>query len=69
MRLLLDESVPVRLREHLAAHQVATVAEMGWGGSTNGALLALASQSFDALTLLSIDAKASRRSSGSEHIF
>lgn len=39
MRLLLDESVPVHLREHLPEHKV----------STNGALLALAAPSFDAL--------------------
>lgn len=49
MRLLLDESVPVRLREHLPEHKVSTVAEMGWGGSTNGTLLALAATRFDAL--------------------
>lgn len=49
MRLLLDESVPVGLRDHVRAHKVATVGEMGWGGSTNGALLGLAAQSFDAL--------------------
>jgi predicted nuclease of predicted toxin-antitoxin system len=49
MRLLLDESVPVRLRDHLPQHQVFTVQEMGWGGSTNGALLVLAAQRFDAL--------------------
>jgi predicted nuclease of predicted toxin-antitoxin system len=49
MRLLLDESVPVRLRDHLRTHVVSTVGEMGWGGSTNGALMALAAQCFDAL--------------------
>jgi predicted nuclease of predicted toxin-antitoxin system len=49
MRLLLDESVPVRLRDHLPGHAISTVGEMGWGGSTNGALLALAGRSFDAL--------------------
>jgi predicted nuclease of predicted toxin-antitoxin system len=50
MRLLLDESVPVRLRDHFGgAHAVSTVGEMGWGGSTNGALLTLAAQNFDAL--------------------
>lgn len=49
MRLLLDESVPVRLRHHLRSHQVRTVGEMGWGGATNGQLLSLAAPGFDAL--------------------
>ncbi|MFL6676232.1 MAG: DUF5615 family PIN-like protein [Massilia sp.] len=49
MRLLLDESVPVGLRRHLPAHVVSTVGEMGWAGTTNGALLALAAHRFDAL--------------------
>jgi predicted nuclease of predicted toxin-antitoxin system len=49
MRLLLDESVPARLRHHLPAHQVSTVREMGWAGSTNGILLARAARYFDVL--------------------
>jgi predicted nuclease of predicted toxin-antitoxin system len=49
MRLLLDESVPARLRNHLPAHQVSTVREMGWAGSTNGLLLARAARRFDVL--------------------
>ena len=49
MRLLLDESVPRRLRRHLAGHGVATAVEMGWSGVQNGALLALAGPAFDAL--------------------
>ena len=49
MRPLLDESVPQRLRRHLAGHEVATVVEMGWSGVQNGALLALAGPAFDAL--------------------
>ncbi len=48
MRLLLDESVPVRLRRPLPSHSVKTVIEMGWGGVKNGALLALATNEFDA---------------------
>jgi len=48
MRLLLDESVPRRLRQALPAHTVKTVVEMGWGGMKNGALLALAAAEFDA---------------------
>ncbi|TAN55040.1 MAG: hypothetical protein EPN19_03980 [Betaproteobacteria bacterium] len=48
MRLLLDESVPKRLRQHLPGHDVKTVVEMGWSGVKNGALLALAAEDFDA---------------------
>ena len=48
MRLLLDESVPKRLRRHLPNHDVKTVVEMGWSGAKNGALLTLAAQDFDA---------------------
>jgi predicted nuclease of predicted toxin-antitoxin system len=48
MRLLLDESVPQRLRRALPNHEVKTVVEMGWGGIKNGDLLALAAPSFDA---------------------
>ena len=47
MRLLLDESVPVRLRRHLPSHSVRTVVEMGWSGVKNGDLLRLAAASFD----------------------
>ena len=47
MRLLLDESVPVRLRRSLPSHSVKTVAEMGWSGIKNGALLLLAAKEFD----------------------
>jgi len=46
MRLLLDESVPTRLRLHLPGNSVKMVVEMGWGGVTNGALLALAAPQF-----------------------
>ena len=48
MRLLLDESVPARLRRSLPTHSVKTVVQMGWGGVENGALLALAAKEFDA---------------------
>jgi predicted nuclease of predicted toxin-antitoxin system len=48
MRLLLDESVPVRLQRHLKGHSVRTVVEMNWLGVRNGQLLALAGQEFDA---------------------
>ena len=48
MRLLLDESVPSRLRRALPEHSVRTVGEMGWSGVKNGKLLALAAVDFDA---------------------
>jgi hypothetical protein len=49
MRLLLDECMPRRLKQELFGHDVSTVQEMGWAGIKNGALLQLASGSFDAL--------------------
>ena len=48
MRLLLDESIPVKLRRSLPNHDVRTVVEMGWSGVKNGKLLALAADEFDA---------------------
>ncbi len=48
MRLLLDESVPRRLRQSLSGHEVRTVLEVGWSGIKNGKLLALAATEFDA---------------------
>ncbi|HMO47540.1 MAG TPA: hypothetical protein PKB14_16100 [Rubrivivax sp.] len=48
MRLLLDESVPAKLRKHLRSHEVRTAVEMGWAGVKNGKLLALAGEQFDA---------------------
>ena len=48
MRLLLDESVPAKLRHSLPQHEVRTAVEMGWSGVKNGQLLALAAKDFDA---------------------
>lgn len=48
MRLLLDESLPRRLRDHLPGHEVLTVIDAGWGGVKNGELLRLAGSEFDA---------------------
>jgi predicted nuclease of predicted toxin-antitoxin system len=48
MRLLLDESVPRRLRRALPGHTVKTAVEMGWSGVKNGTLLTLAAAEFDA---------------------
>jgi hypothetical protein len=39
VRILLDESVPVQVRNALSGHQVSTAVEMGWGGIGNGELL------------------------------
>ena len=51
MRLLLDESVPLRLGTAFpAAYEVRTVPQMGWAGTGNGELLRLAAdRGFDAL--------------------
>lgn len=51
MKLLLDESVPKRLVSFFPdGFEVRTVQQMGWAGSSNGALLGLAADvGFDAL--------------------
>lgn len=49
MHLLLDESLPRRLRNYMPSHQVSTVVEMGWQGVKNGELLRLAGSEFDAI--------------------
>lgn len=53
MRVLLDECVPRGLRKELPGHEVKTVAEAGWAGVKNGALLELAAKEFD--VLLTVD--------------
>ena len=47
MRVLLDESLPRRLKLELPEHDVTTVPEAGWAGQKNGALLRLAEPEFD----------------------
>jgi predicted nuclease of predicted toxin-antitoxin system len=47
MHILLDESLPRRLRSAFPGHEVATVAEAGWSGLSNGELLQLAAERFD----------------------
>lgn len=42
MRVLLDEDLPRQLKSDLAAHQVATVTELGWSAAPDAALLDLA---------------------------
>ncbi len=49
MRVLLDECFPRGLRAELPGHEVTTVAEDGWAGAKNGALLQLAATRFEAL--------------------
>lgn len=53
MRVLLDECVPRALRTELPGHEVKTVAEAGWAGVKNGALLQLAATRFD--VILTVD--------------
>ncbi|MXZ36153.1 MAG: hypothetical protein F4X19_08195 [Acidobacteria bacterium] len=52
MRLLLDEQVPRRLKRSFPGHSVQTVRDMGWNGKSNGELLALARDEFDAFITL-----------------
>jgi len=47
MRLLLDESLPRKLKTRLGPHEVRTVPEMGWAGKSNGILLSLAEEEFE----------------------
>ena len=44
MRILLDECVPVQVRNALVGHEVSTTQKMGWGGISNGELLQRAEQ-------------------------
>jgi predicted nuclease of predicted toxin-antitoxin system len=47
MRILLDESLPLALKDLLVGHEAQTVAGAGWNGIKNGKLLALAATQFD----------------------
>ena len=47
MRVLLDECVDARLAPYIVGYQARTVHDQGWGGITNGKLLALAQREFD----------------------
>ena len=42
MKILLDECVPIQVRNALSGHDVTTVQRIGWGGLSNGELLSLA---------------------------
>jgi hypothetical protein len=45
MKLLLDECLPRKLKNHLPGHECHTVPEAGWAGKKNGELLLLAEKS------------------------
>ena len=47
MRILLDESLPIELRDELPQHRVRSVQEMGWSALKNGELLRRAVDEFD----------------------
>jgi hypothetical protein len=49
MRILLDQGVPVPLRDFLRDHTVNTAYEMGWARLENGLLISSAEAVFDAL--------------------
>jgi len=52
MRVLLDECLPSRLKRVLPGHEVSTVSDAGWAGKTNGELLSLAVDRFDAFVTI-----------------
>jgi hypothetical protein len=39
MRILLDECVPLQIREAMSNHDVSSTQRMGWGGMGNGELM------------------------------
>ena len=47
MRILLDESLPIRFANELRGYKVSTVVREGWSGKKNGELLKLAESKFD----------------------
>ena len=47
MKLLIDESIPRRLKNYFIGHESTTVPERGWAGKSNGELIALARGEFD----------------------
>jgi hypothetical protein len=52
VRILLDESVPVQVRNGLPGQDVSTVSELGWKGRENGELLDAAERAgFDVLVI------------------
>jgi predicted nuclease of predicted toxin-antitoxin system len=55
MRVLLDECLPARLREHLPGHEIQTVPRAGWAGIKNGRLLRLIADSGKFDVFLTVD--------------
>jgi hypothetical protein len=52
MKIVLDEGVPDQVRRAFSAHEVQLTKKMGWGGISNGELLATAEQAgFDCLVI------------------
>lgn len=50
MKLLLDENLPKKLKQHFTEHEIFTVRDMSWNGKKNGELLNLMIlNNFDAL--------------------
>ncbi len=49
MKVLLDEDIPIRLRQYFQTAEVETVEYRGWKGLKNGALLRAAQEHFDVL--------------------
>ena len=47
MKILLDECIDRRFAKDIAEHEVKTVPQMGWAGTKNGELLALAEKDFE----------------------
>ena len=47
MRILLDESLPIELRDELPQHSIRSVQEMGWSALKNGELLRCVVVQFD----------------------
>ena len=58
MRVLLDECPPRHVSRELVGHSVRTVTKDGWPGITNGELLRLAAQHYDAF--ITIDQRLQR---------
>lgn len=47
MRILLDETLPRKLKREFTGHVALTAPDMGWAGKQNGDLLRLAEKEFD----------------------
>jgi hypothetical protein len=53
VRVLIDNCLPVKLRDHIGGHTVETATYRGWGALSNGDLIAAIGAGFDAV--VSID--------------